>query len=95
MRMHSVSDMIKNGFVHIPEQDEWLPQYLHEMEVFPKGKHRDQVDSTSQALDWFKNGAWQGGWPAELYREMAKEEGFTPEAPGAFRKLPWWKPAFG
>ena len=32
----------------------WLAEYLHEMTVFPKGKHDDQVDSTAQFLDWFK-----------------------------------------
>jgi len=26
----------------------------HELSVFPKGKHDDQVDSTAQFLDWFK-----------------------------------------
>jgi hypothetical protein len=28
-----------------------LPKYLHELTVFPKGKHDDQVDSTAQMLD--------------------------------------------
>jgi predicted phage terminase large subunit-like protein len=37
--------MIHNGFVHIPETAPWLAEYLHEMVVFPKGKHDDQVDS--------------------------------------------------
>ncbi len=96
MRMHAVSSIIENGFVHIPAQADWLAEYLHEMGLFHKGQHDDQVDSTSQALDWFKTGAWQGGWPVEFYREeKAQEEGSTPEAPGKFRKLPWWKPAFG
>ena len=27
---------------------------LHELTAFPKGKHDDQVDSTAQMLDWFK-----------------------------------------
>jgi hypothetical protein len=30
-------------------------EYLHELATFPKGKNDDQADSTSQALDWFKN----------------------------------------
>jgi predicted phage terminase large subunit-like protein len=54
MRMHSVTSTIENGFVHLPEQSPWLADYLHELATFPKGKHDDQVDSTSQALDWFK-----------------------------------------
>lgn len=55
MRMHSVSNIIENGFVHIPDQSVWLAEYLHELSTFPNGKYDDQVDSTSQALDWFKS----------------------------------------
>ena len=54
MRMHSVTSTIENSFVHLPEQAAWLADYLHELTSFPQGKHDDQVDSTSQALDWFK-----------------------------------------
>lgn len=54
MRMHSVTSTIENGFVHLPEKGAWLAEYLHELTSFPRGKHDDQVDSTSQALDWFK-----------------------------------------
>ena len=57
MRMHSVTSTIENGFVHIPLEASWLPEYLHEMAVFPNGKYDDQVDSTSQALDWSKDRA--------------------------------------
>jgi hypothetical protein len=46
--------MIDNGFVHIPEDAAWLGAYLHEMTVFPKGKHDDQVDSAGHFPDWFK-----------------------------------------
>jgi len=55
MRMSAVSSTIENGFVHIPEEADWLLEYLHEMAAFPQGKFDDQVDSTSQALDWFKH----------------------------------------
>ncbi len=54
MRMHSVTSTIENGFVHLPDKAAWLPEYLHELSSFPKGKYDDQADSTSQALDWFK-----------------------------------------
>jgi hypothetical protein len=49
-----------------------LSQYLHELVTFPNGKHDDQADSTSQALDWLKNFMWE---PAILvhYREKALE----------------------
>jgi hypothetical protein len=39
---------------HIPETAPWLAEYLHEISVFPRGKHDDHVDSTAQFLDWFK-----------------------------------------
>jgi predicted phage terminase large subunit-like protein len=55
MRMHSVTSTIENGFVHLPERANWLGEYLHELSSFPRGKHDDQVDSTSQGLDWFKS----------------------------------------
>jgi len=54
MRMHAQTAMIENGFVHLPKEAAWLAEYLHELTVFPKGKHDDQVDSTAQMLDWFK-----------------------------------------
>jgi predicted phage terminase large subunit-like protein len=53
MRMRMQIAMIKNGFVHIPQNVPWLPDYSHELIMFPKGKHDDQVDSTIQALQWF------------------------------------------
>jgi predicted phage terminase large subunit-like protein len=56
LRMHSVSSTIENGFVYIPAEADWLAEYLHEMSSFPNGKYDDQVDSTSQALDWLKEG---------------------------------------
>jgi predicted phage terminase large subunit-like protein len=46
--------MIENGFVHLPTEADWLAAYLHELAVFPYGKHDDQADSTSQALYWAK-----------------------------------------
>jgi predicted phage terminase large subunit-like protein len=70
MRLHSQTAMIENGFVHIPETAPWLDEYLHEISVFPKGKHDDQVDSTAQFLDWFKKPfPYQGLY--EYYRQEA------------------------
>jgi len=54
MRMHAQTATIKNGFVFLPTQAYWVADYLHEMTSFPFGKHDDQVDSTSQFLDWAK-----------------------------------------
>jgi hypothetical protein len=46
--------------VYLPTNADWLAAYLHELTVFPYGKHDDQADSTSQALDWAKQ------YPARL-----------------------------
>jgi len=54
MRLHSVTNLIENGFVHLPEKADWLVEFIHELTCFPKGKFDDQTDSTSQALDWLK-----------------------------------------
>jgi predicted phage terminase large subunit-like protein len=54
MRLHSVTSTIENGFVYLPKRAEWLDEYLRELTTFPSGKHDDQTDSTSQALDWIK-----------------------------------------
>ena len=67
MRLHAQTTIIESGFVHIPEAAPWLPEYLHEMTVFPKGKHDDQVDSTAQFLDWFKR-----PFPGQAFYELMR-----------------------
>lgn len=39
--------------MYLPEEAHWLANYLHEIAIFDNGKYDDQVDSKSQALDWF------------------------------------------
>jgi len=69
MRMHAQTAMIENGFVHLPKEAAWLAEYLHELTVFPKGKHDDQVDSTAQLLDWFKqSGREPQDWMWQQYK---------------------------
>jgi predicted phage terminase large subunit-like protein len=52
MRFHAQTAMIENGFVFLPREAPWRAEYLHEITIFPKTKHDDQADSTSQALAW-------------------------------------------
>jgi len=70
MRLHSVTNTIENGFVYLPTEAEWLASYLHELTTFPHGKHDDQADSTSQALDWAKSRTYAYGL-FEYYRQEA------------------------
>jgi predicted phage terminase large subunit-like protein len=74
MRMSTVSNTIANGFVYIPVKAVWLAEYLHEMSGFPKGKYDDQVDSTSQALDWIKQGSGDFG-VLDYLKKTAAEAG--------------------
>jgi predicted phage terminase large subunit-like protein len=52
MRMHAQTAAIEDGRVLLPKEAPWLDDYLHELMLFPRGKYDDQVDSTSQFLDW-------------------------------------------
>jgi len=91
--MSTVTNIIEGGFVHIPAQAYWLAEYLHELSVFSKGKYDDQVDSTSQALDWFKDGAGKFGL-LEVWREQAEKLNKPPASNGVTKRLPHWKRAF-
>ncbi|MCK1473592.1 phage terminase large subunit [Bradyrhizobium sp. 197] len=51
-RMAAQSFRIEAGQVHLPANAGWLDDYLLELLAFPYGKHDDQVDSTSQFLNW-------------------------------------------
>jgi len=69
MRPHAQTATIENGFVHLPETAHWLADYLHELTMFPAGRHDDQVDSTPQALAWTKIRPPGSGW-LEYYRDL-------------------------
>lgn len=58
-RLSSCSDLMEGGRVWLPHEAEWLPEYEEELFRFPAVRHDDQVDSTSQALNWFKSKAYQ------------------------------------
>ena len=99
MRMHAQTATIENGFVHLPKEAGWLAEYLHEMTVFPRGRHDDQVDSTAQMLDWFKRGSSPssnvGIW--QLYKEQHEAQqaaaAQAPKLPPLSTLLPylrWW-----
>ncbi len=53
-RMMMGTFMIEGGRVFVPVEAPWLADFKHELLMFPKGKHDDQVDCLSQFLDWAK-----------------------------------------
>ena len=83
MRLNAQTAMIENGFVYIPETAPWLAEYLHELTVFPNGKHDDQVDSTAQLLDWLKQAGREPGGIYQYYKELA--EAPQPARPSHYR----------
>jgi predicted phage terminase large subunit-like protein len=54
MRLHACSDRFENGRVLLPREAPWLDDYITELISFPGSKHDDQVDSTTQALDYLR-----------------------------------------
>ncbi|HEY5048969.1 MAG TPA: phage terminase large subunit [Rhizomicrobium sp.] len=81
MRLHAQTGAIENGFVHLPREAHWLEDYLAELMSFPRSKHDDQVDSTSQALRWLTTPILEQGWldyAAEKLAEWRKEGRIPP-----------------
>jgi predicted phage terminase large subunit-like protein len=52
-RVNAVSPYIESGNVYLPRNAEWVHDFIEECASFPKGKHDDQVDAMSQALNRF------------------------------------------
>lgn len=53
-RMQARSVMFETGRIFLPREAPWLADYLDELLGFPNRRYDDQVDSTSQALDWIQ-----------------------------------------
>ena len=53
VRMAGQSPKIEGGAVFLPKDAPWLDDLRAEILSFPYGSHDDQVDSISQALNWF------------------------------------------
>ena len=67
----AVSPMFESGMILLPEGAEWADEYIESMCRFPKGQHDDDVDSTSQALNYLRRR--QHGVMEYIERELAKE----------------------
>jgi predicted phage terminase large subunit-like protein len=71
-RFSAITPMIESGAVLLPEQAPWLDDYLHEICGFPATKHDDQIDATSQALEWIQEFASLSG--IEEFTRLGSEE---------------------
>ena len=50
-RINGITPLIQGGRVHLPEKATWLDEFVEECVSFPSGKHDDQVDALSMAVD--------------------------------------------
>ena len=71
VRANLVTPMIQSGRVFLPQEAEWLPDFLEELSIFPKGPNDDQVDTLTLALKYFSglyganpSSVWPGSQPA-------------------------------
>jgi predicted phage terminase large subunit-like protein len=55
-RANACTPLIQSGKVFLPEYAPWLFDYIEELSGFPHADHDDQVDSTTQALNWMNSG---------------------------------------
>jgi predicted phage terminase large subunit-like protein len=52
MRLNSQTAKFEAGHVLLPNDAPWLAEYISELLAFPGSRHDDQVDSTTQALEY-------------------------------------------
>ena len=69
MRLYALTHLFEAGKVFLPKQAPWLHDYRSELTGFPGTKHDDQVDSTTQALDYLHN---QHGAKLEVWRKLGR-----------------------
>jgi len=50
-RANAVSPSIESGNVYLPENANWIYDYINELISFPNAEHDDEVDCTTQALN--------------------------------------------
>ncbi len=62
LRLHAQTALFESGRVLLPVSAIWLEEYVRELTSFPGGKYDDQVDSTTQALDYLKKNSGIGVW---------------------------------
>lgn len=59
-RFDAVLPMFEAGLVLFPPSASWMKEYEDELLQFPNGTYKDQVDATSQYLNWVRKGRGYG-----------------------------------
>lgn len=71
-RAHAVVPLWEAGKVRHPEGADWVDDWLEQLYGFPKMAHDDDVDSTTQALNYLNLGGGETGI-LEFYRQEAEK----------------------
>ena len=72
MRLRAQTGVFESGFAFLPGQAHWLNAYIDELTSFPNSNFDDQVDSTSQALEWMSN---EGREPSIITYQRSRSSG--------------------
>jgi predicted phage terminase large subunit-like protein len=75
VRAEGQTRVIAGGGVVIPSDAEWIDEFLHELAVFPMGRHDDQVDALSQGLQYIRELIHDPNPIAFAKEELAKARG--------------------
>ena len=67
IRLFAQTDKFESGKVLLPNYAPWLDEYIRELTTFPGAKYDDQVDSTTQALDYLTI----AGRKSEIWKKFA------------------------
>lgn len=79
IRLRNQTPQIENGFIRFPEKAPWWDDYEYELISFPACKYFDQVDSTSQALEWIETAGREPGGITYMKMCLAQQRGWTME----------------
>lgn len=71
-RAQAAVGYVASGKIRIPIRAPWLADFLSEHSNFPHGKHDDQVDSTTQFINWYRT-EWKQ--PAQRIKGAQKIRG--------------------
>lgn len=76
-RANAVSYLIEGGNVYLPEDEEWVEDFVDEWSKFPNAQHDDEVDAGTQALNKLRHIS------ADVPVEIEKVFNFSWEKPQA------------
>ena len=71
-RAFAVTGLVESGMVKLPQHAAWLEEYTGQMGSFPNATHDDDVDSTTQALNYLHHTKSSKGL-IEYYRQEVEK----------------------